>query len=204
MKQLTISAMILMLAFFATDMDAKIRQGLGVHFGTVSANGFSYRQFSGKHGFQGTLGAITYDKDEPYVNTEYWTDSFGPESINVFHDERETNINVGLNYLYSLADNPSGRFYVFGGGAYLLSIVKGTNAHYTEDSGNSGHYIIDPNLTIINDKDYRHSFYLGGGLGFELNIGRGFRWALELPLTVNEDTEFTMYIPQTGLYYYFH
>jgi len=203
MKRTITCILLLLLLASSGGIMAKTKSGLGVHFGTVSANGFSYRQFTGKQGFQATLGAITYDDGEenlePYYSAYY---ASNPSYISRFGEGKKTNLNAGLNYLYSLADNPSGRFYVFAGGAYLLSIAHGNRGIYYPVTGSPGNYQLDPG-SVVKDTEYQHSFYLGGGMGFELNLGRGFRWALEMPLTINEDTEFTMYIPQTGLYYFF-
>ena len=203
MKRTLSSFLLLLLLSSSGVLLAKTKRGLGVHFGTVSANGFSFRHYTGKHGFQATLGAITLDQGQPFLESDYYAVyANNPASISRFQEERKTNLNVGVNYLYSLADNPTGRFYVFGGGAYLLSALKGNQGVYNLVDAYPGHYVLDPG-SVVEHKEYRHSYYLGGGMGFELNLGRGFRWAVELPLTVNEDTEFTMYIPQTGLYYFF-
>ena len=51
--------------------------------------------------------------------------------------------------------------------------------------------------------DNKYAYYFGFGLGFDFDIGQNFHWVLELPITIDEDSEIVMYIPQTGLYYFF-
>jgi len=41
------------------------------------------------------------------------------------------------------------------------------------------------------------------GLGFEIKLGKTFVWAIEMPITLNQKGDVMMYIPQSGLYYYF-
>jgi len=66
--------------------------GLGIHAGTMTSAGYAMRYFSGKTGFQGTLGAYM----------------FGGES----------NFNAGLNIIGVLNEFPLGRFYTTAGGSY--------------------------------------------------------------------------------------
>jgi hypothetical protein len=179
-------------------------RGLGLHFGTVSANGFSYRQFTGKNGFQATLGGITFPGDDYYFSNTMYGDYNGAQQITVKEDGRTTDINVGLNYLRSLANNPTGRFYIFGGASYRYSRVETFEQDYTLVSGGYGDtYEIMNGHPMRTGAENRGYYFVGAGMGFELNLGRGFKWAIEMPLTVNEDGNIMMYIPQSGLYYYF-
>ena len=204
MNRLKIVA-ILAILMISTMLMAETSRGLGLHFGTVSANGFSYRQFSGKHGFQATIGAITLGSDDVYFYNSTYGNYGGASQITLIEDGHRANVNIGLNYLYALADNPSGRFYLLGGASYLLSRIKQFEQDYSFQS-NSGY---DDNYTILNSHPQRTkwtnkgTYYIGAGLGFELNLGRNFRWAIEMPVSLNQDGDIMMYIPQTGLYYYF-
>jgi hypothetical protein len=68
---------------------------------------------------------------------------------------------------------------------------------------------------LVNNTEYRAAgsvytshkvksfFNVGIGPGAEIQAGRYFKLALELPVTYTGDKEFIMYIPQVGLYYYF-
>ncbi len=188
-----------------TSLMATTSRGLGLHFGTVSANGFSYRQFTGKHGFQTTLGAISLGSNDTYFYTPQYGGYGGAPQITLTEEGRRTNVNFGLNYLYALANNPSGRFYVLGGASYLLSRVKQFEQDYglQSNDGYNDVYVLlgnHPERTKWENKSY---YYIGAGIGFELNLGRNFRWAIEMPLSVDQDGDVMMYIPQTGLYYYF-
>ncbi len=200
-KQILFVIAAVMLAF---SIGAKTQSGLGLHFGSVSGNGFSYRMYKGDNGWQATLGALSQDEGEPYFDHQFYDYYNTANRITISHDDRRNKLNLGLNYIRSLASNSNGRFYVFGGGSYLMSFVKMTKMDYIRDSSQQDFYILDPNQNPRKAHEMRGSFYAGAGLGFELRLGRDFRWALELPLSVNEDTEFTMYIPQTGFYYFFH
>ena len=178
-------------------------KGLGVHFGTLSGNGFSYRSFAKNHGYQLTLGGITLG--EKNIENTVYGEYDGQQTITLTEDGRRTTLNVGLNYLKTLAMNRTGRFYVFGGFSYIYSRVKQYDVDYSLAYNNPSwddeyHRM---GTALRTSWDNRSSYFVGGGLGFDFNLGQNFHWAVELPLTMNEDTEFMMYIPQTGLYYYF-
>lgn len=204
MNRFRITLLLAMLVFGSLLM-AETSRALGLHFGTVSANGFSYRQFSGKQGFQATIGAISLGSDDVYFYSPMYDNYGGASQVTFTEDGHRANVNFGLNYLYALGDNPTGRFYLLGGASYLLSRIKQFEQDYELQSnvGSEDYY------TILNNHPQRTkwknegSYYLGAGLGFELNLGRNFRWAIEMPLTLNQDGDIMMYIPQTGLYYYF-
>jgi len=174
-------------------------KGLGVHFGTVSASGFSYRFFSHDQGLQLTLGGITLGSKN--INDTVYDDYGTQNTITLTEEGRRTNFNLGLNYLYTLANNRTGRFYVFAGGSYLYSRVNMYDVEYSRNT--NGYYYYRTNTPEREWHKNRNYYYLGTGLGFDFNLGQNFHWALELPLTMNQDQEFMMYIPQTGLYYYF-
>jgi len=209
MKRILIAIALLMLAVAGYGQFAPVPQpdnqfkGLGVHFGTLSGNGFSYRSFAKNHGYQITLGGITLgDREEEYYHYGDYNDA---AQIVVTEDGKRTNLNVGLNYLQTLANNRTGRFYVFAGGSYLYSRVKQFEVDFSLSQNNPSwedeyHRMDTKDRVKWDNRDY---YYVGLGLGFDFNLGQNFHWAVELPLTMNQDTEFMMYIPQTGLYYYF-
>jgi len=88
---------------------------------------------------------------------------------------------------------------VFGGASILFSRVK----QYERDYQLSGNYYMLMNTPERVSWDPRTYYWVGAGLGFDFKMGQNFHWVLELPLTMNQDQEFMMYIPQTGLYYHF-
>ena len=196
----------MVIALIGSNLAAETTRGLGLHFGTVSANGFSYRQFTGKNGFQATIGAITLGNNEADLYPDYYGYHNGDPQITVTEEGRRNNVNIGLNYLYTLANNPTGRFYVFGGASYLYSRVKQFERDYALVTGTeyNDHYQLISSYPPRESWENKGYYYVGAGLGFELSLGRGFKWAIEMPITVNEDGEVMMYIPQSGLYYYFN
>jgi len=210
MKKLILSS--ILIAMFAmafaqqntADPDqAKRYKGLGLHFGQLSGNGFSYRVFSKNHGLQYTLGGITLGSNSRYFDNSFYAEGPGPSVITIKDDGRRTNINFGINYLETLANNQTGRFYVFGGASVLFSRVKQFERDY-QLSGSSGTYYNLMNTPERVSWDNRRYYHVGAGLGFDFKLGQNFHWVLELPLTMNQDQEFMMYIPQVGLYYYFN
>ena len=204
MNRLKIAAVFAIL-MISTMLMAETSRGLGLHFGTVSANGFSYRQFSGKHGFQVTIGAISLGNDDVYFYSPVYGNYNDASQITITEDGHRANVNFGLNYLYALADNPSGRFYLLGGASYLLSRIKQFEQDYSLQSnvGFDDYYTILNNHPVRSKWNNKGYYYVGAGLGFELNLGRNFRWAIEMPISYNQEGDIMMYIPQTGLYYYF-
>lgn len=203
MKKISVIVIMLALLTFSSMLWSETVRGLGLHFGTLSANGFSYRQFNGTQGFQATLGAITLGSNDHNFYGEYY-DNYGNTSasqIVLTEDGRRTNVNLGLNYLHALAENPTGRFYVFGGASYLHSRIRVFEQDYQLTAGD--HYQIMSSHPERETTKNRGYYYLGAGLGFELSLGRGFKWAIEMPITLNEKGDIMMYIPQSGLYFYF-
>ena len=69
MKRLII--MMILLTALLGSLQAETRQGLGFHFGTVSANGFSYRYVDGNNVWQCTLGAISTGNNENHFYSPY-------------------------------------------------------------------------------------------------------------------------------------
>jgi hypothetical protein len=193
--------LILLISFMAQVIVAKPTRGLGLHFGTVSANGFSYRQFYADKGFQVTAGAISLDDDEVFFFTPSAEEYNNAPRVTLSEDGRRVNTNLGLNYLFSLASNPTGRFYVFGGASTIISRVKRISQEFYLNNAN--YYMVDLSKPRTTSWENRYSYYVGMGLGFELNLGRNFVWAIEMPITLNDDGDVMMYIPQSGLYYYF-
>lgn len=178
-------------------------KGLGLHFGNLSASGFSYRTFKESHGYQFTVGGITLGSKD--IDSYHYGEYNGATPITVTQDGRRTNLNIGINYLQSLASNRTGRFYVFGGASYLYSRIRQYDVDYRLLYNSSGY---DDEYVRMDSPERpkwgnKHQYFVGAGLGFDFNLGQNFHWAIELPLTMDQDQEFMMYIPQTGLYYYF-
>lgn len=192
--------LVLLICLMAQVIVAKPARGLGLHFGTVSANGFSYRQFNMSNGFQITAGVISLGDDVVYYNIPSTVDYNNAPRIILSEDGRRVKTNLGLNYLYSLANNPSGRFYVFGGASTIISRVKQIKQEFYLVNY---FYTADLSKPRTSDWENRVSYYVGMGLGFELNLGRNFVWAIEMPITLNDKGDVMMYVPQSGLYYFF-
>ncbi|MDD4308787.1 MAG: hypothetical protein PHO32_00235 [Candidatus Cloacimonetes bacterium] len=204
MKRILILVALLAIMGLWVNLSAEISRGLGLHFGTVSANGFSYRQINGNNGIQATVGAITLGDNQTDLYYYYYGNHGGAQNITVTDDGRRMNLNLGINYIRSLANKPAGRFYIFGGASLLYSRVKQFKQDYTLVSTDyDDHYQAVAGSTIRHSWENRANYYVGTGLGFELNLGKSFKWAIELPITLNEDGDIMMYIPQSGLYFVF-
>lgn len=199
MKRLII--MMILLTALLGSLQAETRQGLGFHFGTVSANGFSYRYMDGKNGWQGTLGALSMGNNENHFYSPYTDYHNTAPSLTLSEDGRKTNFNFGLNYLRILGEKPNGNFYVFGGTSFLISRKTMLEQDYILQNMGSYEYVYNGNMR--KEKKTENKYYIGAGLGFELKFGNNFGFAAEMPLTVNQEGEYKMYIPQAGIYYYF-
>ncbi|HNQ43795.1 MAG TPA: hypothetical protein PKI59_05170, partial [Candidatus Cloacimonadota bacterium] len=112
-----------------------------------------------------------------------------------------TNVTLGLNYLWSLHNGDWHRFYIISGGAISLNTVKEFRMDYTRPDIYSDY---DPIPTTKRSSwDQRNKWSIGAGPGFELKLGGRFHFTIELPMTIDENSDIVMYIPAAGIYYYF-
>ena len=173
--------------------------GLGFHFGTISGNGFSYRKYYKKGGLQVTLGGITSGSKEIY-NTIYG--NYGSASIiTITKNGRETKLSSAVNYVRTLDTSQVGRFYIVAGGSLLSSFIRQYEIDYQMVEVNYYTRIKDHPERKKWDSDY--AYYFGFGLGYDFNLWENFHCVVELPLTIDNESEIKMYIPQAGIYYFF-
>ena len=206
MKKYLLSVLVLLCFFGIEAKNSKTESkeinrdaGMGFQFGTLSGNGFAYRNYWEKSGLQIVFGGLTTGSKD--INNEIYGNYGGAPEITITENGRKTTIITSLNYLHTLADNKTGRFYVFGGSSLKYSRIRQYEVDYQRSSYN--YYVRILDHPERNKWDNKYAYNLGFGLGFDFNLGQNFHWVLELPLTVNEDSEIVMYIPQTGLYYFF-
>jgi len=173
--------------------------GLGFHFGTISGNGFSYRKYYDKGGLQVTLGGLTSGSKE--IDNSVYGNYNGASTITITENGRKTKINSAINYVRTLDTNQVGRFYIVAGGSLLSSFIRQYEIDYQMVKGD--HYTIIKDQPERKKWDSEYTYYVGFGLGFDFDMGQNFHCTVELPLTIDEDSEIRMYIPQAGIYYFF-
>ena len=175
-------------------------RGLGMHFGTVSGNGYSYRVFNNDLGFQLTFGAYQYGNNTPkFSDTVYSYD--GTSSISITKKGKKTLGSFGVNALSVLTKTDVNRFYLQFGFSYLVDRTDKYTQDYSSVPNKSTYYILDGEKThTVKNSD---EWTIGIGPGLEIGGNNNLRMAIELPITYNQSQELIMYIPQIGLYYYF-
>ncbi len=151
---------------------------MGLHFGTSTGNGYSYRKWGDAGAFQVTFAAYSTGDRNPD-----WNDS---DFINRdYKDARKNSISLGMNYLWDLLQTEKYRFYLMTGTAYTYRKVK----RFT-----------DPNTSSWERVD---RWAIGVGPGFELEFSDRFHFSIEIPMTYNHNDDIIPYIPSVGFYYYF-
>ncbi len=174
--------------------------GLGFHFGTVSGNGFSYRKYyNNKSGLQVTLGGFTSGSKE--IDSSIYGNYNGASTITITENGKKTKLSSAINYVRTLDTNQVGRFYIVAGGSLLSSFIRQYEIDY--QIVNKAYYTIIKDHPERKKWDSEYAYYFGFGLGFDFNMGQNFHCAVELPLTIDENSEIRMYIPQAGIYYFF-
>ncbi|HOD18559.1 MAG TPA: hypothetical protein PKJ14_08010 [Candidatus Cloacimonadota bacterium] len=172
---------------------------LGFHFGLVSGYGLSYRHFchEGKFqnfGFQGVVGGYSSGKNEASLKVQ---DAEREGDYLIDTDAgRKYYINIGLNGIYELKRTSVFNFYLLGGMDWSYETKKLYHQKY--DPADSSAY-----GNIYTDHKIKSLLSMGLGPGVEINLGRYFKLAVELPITYTGEHNLVMYIPQAGIYYYF-
>lgn len=211
MKKLIIVSIILIGSTFP--QSSEFTQGLGFAGGMPSGSGFSYRQMNENYGFQVTFGIMVFQEDdfEDYYTEGYkgsyalndWT----PDTNQIFTDEsyRDTRKwgNIGITYYKPLHRSNKSLFYGFAGiSTYYTSQTYQTRDYkYTLTSDSTFSY--DPINDAKEVKDNKFTFFAGVGLGIEYSITDNIRIHLEMPITIVDNGNIFMYIPQGGIHYYF-
>lgn len=225
-------AALLLLSLALSAQNMLSQTAIGVHAGSQSGTGYSMRFMGEKHGFQATLGAVTWGDDNVYFPSrfyywydggydDYWYGDLEPggedapdDTLVTLTEQGRLNIaNIGLNYIYTLdkfdafKQKNNGRVYVMAGGSYQYyrQNVFTKDYHWVtvQDTLDYDHYEPINNAEPLRTSTLENRWTAGAGLGVELGFGKNFRVALELPITYNWEQRIVMYIPQIGLYYYF-
>ena len=223
-KQIVIIAALMLLTLTLSAQNFLSKNAVGLHAGTQSGSGYSMRFMGEKHGFQATIGAVTWGNDDVYFPDRYyyWYGDFdavenlevpGDTLVTLRQDGRVNIANLGLNYIYTLdkfnvlEQKDHGRLYVMAGGSYQYNrqnvLSKDYNWIPPADSTQGGFYGPVNNDDPVKNSTLQHRWTAGAGLGVELGFGKNFRVAVELPVTYNWESRIVMYIPQIGIYYYF-
>ena len=182
--------------------DANSRVGLGLHFGTQTGNGYAMRWMGRLHGAQGTLGAYTIGSNNVKFEDSFWDYDESAATITRNKNGREAAVNLAANYLFMLDHFKTGRLYLIGGGSYTYYQKRVYSKQYRQQTPGSAYYeAIDGTESDYLKREDRWT--VGFGPGFEIILGKQFRFSIEVPITYNYKDEIVMYIPQAGIYYYF-
>ncbi len=178
----------------------EIENALGLQLGNASGNGYSYRTIKGDSGFQFVFGAMTSgDNDVKFSDTVYGSG----QELYVTKKGRKTSASFGVSYLKVLGQTASSRFYLIGGGSYLVSRRTEFIQTYTPQSSGSTYGYYEKTGPVTKNHKNRDHWTIGVGPGIELFADKTFRLVVDIPITYNSKSEVIPYIPQVGLYYYF-
>ncbi len=188
---------------FAEDIeDHELKKALGLHFGTASGNGYSYRLMFGdksEHSLQFVFGAMTTgDNDVDFDERVYIYDTSAENEKTL--KGRKTSSSIGITYMNTLVKTGYTRFYFLWGGSYLYSRRNEFTQKYLKDGSS---YYYNASGDPVKVKKNKDRWTLGVGPGFELFADKNLRVSLEIPITINNKSEVVPYIPQIGVYYYF-
>jgi len=193
---------LLLLAAGALSAEAdNTRMGIGLHFGTVSGNGYSMRWMGEDLGLQLTLGALTSGSNNVRFSNYYYPDDDEAGSpISVEKKGRDRSLTGAINLIIMLDHFKRGRLYLAGGCSYTNYKKRVFTMDYIESSYNN--YVLVEGSRREEDV-LEHRWTAGLGPGVELGISSHFRIAFEVPITYNYKDDIVMYVPQVGLYYFF-
>jgi len=212
MKKISILLFALLLNSFAFSQYSDLTQGLGFAGGMPSGLGFSYRQMNENHGFQITVGALAYDYNTDEDDYFYGEETPRPIPVDWVPEASYTQRsngndhfwgNIGLTYYKPLNRADKSLFYGF----------AATSAYYTSERYSERRYIYFQKSETTysyrpdgSDKELRETeldLFVGVGLGLTYNITNNIRLSLELPLTISNEGQIWMIIPQGALHYFF-
>ena len=188
-----------------------LTQGLGFAAGMPSGVGFSYRYLGENHGFQITTGAVAYDFNDEY---DYYFsdempgklyDGWTPDELYTERSYGNDRFwgNIGLTYYKPLHRAEKSLFYGFTGASVYYTSEKYIQRTYKYFEETDSTYTYRPQGE---DKELRETdsdLFFGIGLGLTYNITNNIRFSLEMPLTVSDQGQIWMIVPQGALHYYF-
>jgi len=182
--------------------------GLGFAAGQPSGLGLSYRKMSDNYGFQITIGALSVNQDN-WGGNYYrlgdvaidWIPSTKPFTEKNYL--RETNANLGILIFKVLHSAKRSRFYAFAGGSVFYNVDSFEEYTYEYQLQSDDTYVVHEISGPKKSSESHSTIYGGVGIGIEFRITQNIRVAVEWPLTLSSNGDFVMYIPQTGLHYFF-
>lgn len=205
MKQrlVILTVLLLLVSAILSADDINSKMSIGLHFGTVTGNGFAMRFMGESAGLQATLGAYTSGSNDVKFREYYYPeDGIVDPVITVERRGMDTSLNTALNGILFLDHFRKGRMYLIGGAAYTFYREKRFFSEYQRVPGSYGQYELRPN-TETSEQNTEHRWTAGFGPGIEFAVSKHFHMSFEMPITYNYKDEIVMYIPQVGFYYYF-
>ena len=203
--------LLFILTGFIFSQSTDLTKGFGFAGGMPSGSGFSYRQMNENYGFQVTFGIMVFNQDDfddafNEFENEPLPQDWVPNTSEIFtqesyHDTR-TWANIGVTYYKPFHRSEKSLFYGFvGGSTYFVSETYQTREYKYYVSGST--YSFKPINEVMEIDENEFTFFAGIGIGIEYKITNNIRIHLEMPITIVDNGNIFMYIPQGGLHYYF-
>ncbi len=201
-KKLVLLFLSLLFAVGMAAIDDNEKAGLGLHFGSISGNGYSMRWMGEDLGLQLTIGAMTSGSNDVHFNQFYYPDyDESATTITVSKKGRDRSLIGAINLLFMLDHFKRGRLYLVGGCSVNDYRKRVFSADYRYTSSISQYQLVDGSQREEDLNELRWT--AGIGPGIELAVSRHFRLAFEVPISYNYKDDIVMYIPQVGFYYFF-
>lgn len=180
-------------------------QAFGMHFGNISGNGYAYRIFLDNLGFQFVVGGFTAGSNNYSFPPRIirYDETNPPLTLTDTDNGRRYNFNIGANAIFPLKRTENFLFYAHTGLCWLYSDQKKYSQLYSHDSTSTWYSYYSPVGAVNTSNKIKSYVNIGVGPGVEMQLGKYFKIALELPITYTGQRELIMYIPQAGIYYYF-
>jgi len=207
MKSLKFLVPLVLVLSISIVLPCELQHGLGFSAGQISGIGFSYRQMRTSFGFQVTAGFISFKHDtemSPGHTIPYDRDIWVPSEkiIEEQSIERETHGSAGVNLFLILHKTDKSKFYFLTGVSTFFTHER-IKVHEYQYKLYDEAYSYEPTGKSYNESEYDQTLYGGIGLGLELKITENIRFAFEWPLSISDEGDVYMYIPQAGLHYFF-
>ena len=201
---------ILLLLSIGFSQSPGLSKGFGFAAGMQSGVGFSYRDIGEKHGFQITIGAIGRNYDDDYyfpeastTNYDVWVPDVDEVITEYSYNDGFFWGNLGILYIRPLHRAEKSLFYGFGGVSVQYNVEKYSVREYKYfyESGDSYTYKPIGKREEIKDTDSR--VFGGVGLGLSYNLTKNITLSFELPLTISDDGDIWMIVPQGAIHYFY-
>lgn len=208
MKKIILFILLLSISF---SQSPGLSKGFGFAAGMQSGIGFSYRDIGGKHGYQITIGAIGRNFDdgyyfpEPHTETydQGWTPVLNKTYTEISYDDGFFWGNIGALYIRKLHYGGKSMFYGFAGVSAQYNIEKHSERPYQYFLESGFDYIYNPIGSSKVVKETELTTFAGIGLGLSYNLTTNITLSFELPLTVSNEGDIWMIVPQGAIHYYY-